>query len=346
MEASREFKKTETSSTQLQLWQSKLDLAKQDSLSLSPEGVNLLEKDAPQSQQTELIADLEQVPDELDLHLSDEDKLKIRLLEELISWMTGKTFKFSHIGLRRAANSSEQDSANVSTGTAQNVQSLRGWGMHYRKVVTKHESEKMTFSAGGTVKDSTGKEIHFDLNLMMKREKYESRVTDVQLGQALIDPIVIQTDHIPPGLSDQKIRFDLDLDGELDDVSVPRDGSGFLVYDRNDNGLIDDGSELFGPSTNHGFSELRELDDDHNGWLDENDLAFDKLQIWSMNASGQMELSGLLDSDVGAIYLGSASTEYTLTDSEFNENGQLRESGIYLKESGGVSSIHELDIRV
>ncbi len=343
MEASREFKKTETSSTRLQFWHAQAVQLQQDALKLSPEGISLAENNTAHSQNTDAVDDLSSTEDELDAYLSDEDRLKIRLLENLISYLTGKPFKFSLIGLRRVRNGKHGSNAESQRSTQP---AITGWGLSYRQTKTKHESEKMTFSASGTVKDSSGKEVSFDLNLMMKRETYEKSSVEINAGQALIDPIVVQTDHIPPGLSDRKIRFDLDLDGELDDVSVPRDGSGFLVFDRNGNGIIDDGSELFGPSTNNGFSELRALDDDHNGWLDENDVAFDKLQIWSMNSSGEMELTGLLEADVGAIYLSSVSTEYTLTDEAYGQNGQLRESSIYMKESGGVSSIHELDILV
>ena len=46
-------------------------------------------------------------------------------------------------------------------------------------------------------------------------------------------------------------------------------GSGFLALDKNGNGKIDDGSELFGTKSGDGFADLAEYDSDGNGWIDE-----------------------------------------------------------------------------
>ena len=347
MEANREFKKTETSSTMIQFWQTRPLVPEGDEIFLSEEGMSLAENDPAHTQHSGAIADITEVEDELDLYLSDEDRMKIRLLEALISWFTGKKFKFDFVALKDKQDRDTQlgESKGPPGGQGSQAQ-MPNWGFSFSHSETTHVSEKLEFKSTGKVKSADGREIDFELNMRMERETYEHSRIDIQAGQALIDPIVIQTDVIPPGLSDKKIKFDLDLDGELDEMSVPRAGSGFLVFDRNGNGKIDDGSELFGPESGHGFTELRALDSDGNGWLDENDVAFSKLQIWSMDDEGEMQLTGLLEADVGAIYLSTASTEYELTDSDFEQNGQLRESGIYLKESGGVSSIHELDILV
>jgi len=356
MEASREFKKTETSSTMIQFWQTQPLVPSGDEISLSPEGMSLAENDPAHTQHSEAVSDTTEVEDELDFYLSDEDRMKLRLLEAFLSWFTGKKFKFDFLALKAERDQEAKERAasrknkppQGELAVAQRPQALQvpNWGFRLSHTETTHTSEKLEFKSSGKVKSADGREIDFELNMRMKRETYEHSSIDIQAGQALIDPIVIQTDTIPPGLSDKKIKFDLDLDGELDEMSVPRSGSGFLVFDRNGNGVIDDGSELFGPQSGHGFTELRALDDDGNGWLDENDLAFSSLHIWSMDASGDMQLTGLLEADVGAIYLSTVSTEYQLSDSEFEQNGQLRESGIYMKESGGVSSIHELDILV
>ncbi len=99
MEANREFKKTETSRTMLQLWKVEPRL-QEDALSLSPEGMGLAENDIANTDHLDAIYEPEDIEDELDLYLSDEDRMKIRLLEKLISWVTGKPFKFDLIGLK------------------------------------------------------------------------------------------------------------------------------------------------------------------------------------------------------------------------------------------------------
>jgi hypothetical protein len=45
--------------------------------------------------------------------------------------------------------------------------------------------------------------------------------------------------------------------------------SGLLVIDKNLDGKVNDGSELFGPSTGDGFEKLARYDEDRNGWIDE-----------------------------------------------------------------------------
>jgi len=62
----------------------------------------------------------------------------------------------------------------------------------------------------------------------------------------------------------------------------------FLCLDRNGNGTIDDGSELFGTATrlksgaraSNGFAALAELDDDHDRFLDHHDTIWFQLLLW------------------------------------------------------------------
>jgi hypothetical protein len=62
----------------------------------------------------------------------------------------------------------------------------------------------------------------------------------------------------------------------------------WLAMDRNGNGIIDDGSELFGNTRNlrsginakHGYEVLAELDDNLDGKIDEADPAFRALLLW------------------------------------------------------------------
>ncbi len=60
----------------------------------------------------------------------------------------------------------------------------------------------------------------------------------------------------------KKFEFDLDFDGDPEQISYVGSGSGFLALDLNDNNQIDAGNELFGPETGHGFSELAQYDVD------------------------------------------------------------------------------------
>jgi hypothetical protein len=79
-----------------------------------------------------------------------------------------------------------------------------------------------------------------------------------------ISPIVIDMgkDGFRFSSLDEGVRFDLDADGSLDTVAWVAMGSNevFLALDRNLNGIIDDGSELFGNYTEQPAS------DDPNGY--------------------------------------------------------------------------------
>jgi hypothetical protein len=103
------------------------------------------------------------------------------------------------------------------------------------------------------------------------------------------------------------------------------DNGQVLVYDRNENGIVDDDSELIG-ADGDGFAQLSELDSDGDGWLDEDDEAFSKVGV----ASGEGgDVTGLLDADVGAVYTGSVATPY----------GNTQGTGVYLHESTGSAGV-------
>ncbi|MDA3847001.1 MAG: hypothetical protein PF505_10755 [Vallitaleaceae bacterium] len=63
----------------------------------------------------------------------------------------------------------------------------------------------------------------------------------------------------------KKITFDITSSGNPTQMSFVKSGSGFLSIDKNQDGIINDGTELFGPATGNGFLELAAFDDDENG---------------------------------------------------------------------------------
>ena len=205
--------------------------------------------------------------------------------------------------------------------------------------------EQTSFAAQGVVKTADGKEITFSYALEMERQFHSETHESVRAGDALLkDPLVINFGGTAAQLTDQKFAFDLDADGTKDRIAWVRPGSGFLALDKNGNGTIDDGSELFGAKTGDGFAELAAYDDDKNGWIDEADAVYGRLQVWSKSGTTD-ERASLKERNVGAIFLGRQSTPFELKDGANQLQGAVRASGVYVKEDGsGVGSVQQVDL--
>lgn len=207
------------------------------------------------------------------------------------------------------------------------------------------EKESTSFSTTGTVRTADGREINFGVEVNMSRsfaQYYEQNYTIAEVQ--VCDPLVINLDGNIAGLSDQKFTFDLDNDGILDNISRLNQGSGYLALDRNGDGVINDGSELFGTKSGDGFKDLAQYDQDGNGWIDEDDEIFDKLLIWTQDEDGNDVLYHLKDLGVGAICLESVSTNFTLNGANNTTNGYIRQTGVFLYENGEAGTVQHLDV--
>ena len=211
---------------------------------------------------------------------------------------------------------------------------------------TFREQESSQFASTGQIKTHDGRSLDFSLDLCMKREFECERSTSEKGKLILRDPLIINFDGKAAELSGKRFSFDLDVDGQSESFFGLAASSGYLAIDANNDGLINDGSELFGTRSGDGFADLAKLDSDGNRWLDEADSDFSRLRIWQPDAAGQDILSTLQAKGVGALYLGSTETPFTLTDQENRTLAQVRASGIYLMESGAVGSLQQVDLAV
>ncbi len=208
------------------------------------------------------------------------------------------------------------------------------------------ESEETSFSATGTVKTADGRSLDFNMNLYMSRNfQAYCREEIGMVSVNLCDPLVINLDGNIPELSDQTFCFDIDCDGEEDEISRMAGNSGFLALDLNGDGTVNDGSELFGTKSGNGFEDLRAFDEDGNGFIDEGDEIFGKLRIWAVDAEGKMQLYSLQEKGVGAIGLQHASTQFSLNSLQDNRtNGLIRNTGMFFFENGNVGTMQQVDL--
>lgn len=211
--------------------------------------------------------------------------------------------------------------------------------------LTHIEEEYTTFQGKGMALTEDGRTIDFNVDFSLSRRFTEYAGISVSSAVSLIDPLVINVGSEITSISDQSFFFDLDSDGTEEKISSPGSGTGFLAYDRNGDGIINNGTELFGTKSGNGFRDLAAFDSDNNGWIDENDEIYYKLKVWLKNEDGTDTLLSLKEADVGAIYLDSAETQYTHQNTEnFMVSAMMRASGVFLKESGGVGTIHQVDM--
>ena len=188
-----------------------------------------------------------------------------RILELLNAMRKGKSSSYAGVAgelkqLQRELKSSKtlqlSGNAQLSIGGGNVIDVSRNTGAVSRRETTWKkitvtsafytEAEHTAYRAGGFVKTADGRELNFNVDVEMSRafcEKYESCMEE---SYTFVDPLVINLDSNVGSVSDQKFLFDLNADGEEEEISFAGVGSGFLVLDKNGDGKIGDGSELFG----------------------------------------------------------------------------------------------------
>lgn len=290
----------------------------------------------------------------------EQKQMELELLRKMIAALNRMNGKNPSEALRELKEMKSQAKAGYAYGSGQGIGKQNGMiassGNASRPTTWKKttvtsafvtEMEYTAYQASGVVKTADGREINFGVTMEMSRAfcaKYDSIV---QEDYICTDPLVINLDTNATTVSDQKFLFDLDADGKEEEISFVGKGSGFLALDKNKDGKINDGSELFGTRSGDGFKDLAAYDQDGNGWIDENDSIFKDLKIWTKDEKGNDRLIDLKEAGVGAIYLGNASTEFSLKSDETKAtNGVIRKTGIYLKETGEVSTIQHVDLAV
>lgn len=284
-----------------------------------------------------------------DINASLDNDPRLKLIRLMLESLTGRHFRVFDANQltdpsAAAAPAAPQPGATPST-TPPPAQSA-GYGITYDRHESWSETEQTSFSASGSVTTADGRNISFNLELSMSRSYYAESNVSLRLGDAArqTDPLVLNFAGNAAQLSDQRFAFDLNSDGSKEQINFVQPGSGFLVFDRNHDGVVNNGSELFGPTTGNGFSELSKLDADKNGWIDENDAAFGQLQVWSRDNSGKEQLQSLQAAGVGAIALSTVATPFDIKNNANQLLGQVRSTGIFLHETGSTGTIQQIDL--
>jgi hypothetical protein len=264
----------------------------------------------------------------------------IRLLLEKLTGRRIKIITLSGLGPRSGAEGMET-CGKTRTGGGDSL----GFGLAYDRYESYHETETLEFVSRGVLLTEEGREIRFELQFGMERVFATSEYSAIRLGDAQkMDPLVVNLNGQQAMLTDATFMFDIDSDGVDERLAALGPGKGFLAMDRDGDGRITDGTELFGPRLGDGFLELAGLDKDGNGWVDENEPGFRTLGLWSKDPQGNESFLPMEESGIGAIYTGRIASPFSIKDALNELQAEVKETGVYLTENGLAGAIHELDM--
>lgn len=257
---------------------------------------------------------------------ADEDSETHPLLQKMVEGVIGRRVRITQ---------SRRGGSGLSLGIP--------FSMSLGKTLFKEEVDTLHFSSHGSVKTEDGRTLDFSLQLSLEQRR--TVVTGWRSSLPyLMDPLVLSFDRSLSTLADTRFSFDLDLDGEMDEIPSLHGGSGFLALDKNEDGVINNGAELFGPLSGAGFTTLQEYDFDGNKWIDENDPVFDQLMVWFGAGGPDDRLVSLREAGVGALSLTAAESLFDLKDSNANVIGRVSGAGLFFLENGEARSLQEVDL--
>jgi len=169
------------------------------------------------------------------------------------------------------------------------------------------------------------------------------------------DPILLDLDGNgleTVGLA-SNVYFDHDGDGVLTKTGWAGANDALLVWDRNGNGTIDTGAELFGDFTvlpngtlaPNGFAALAALDANGDGVIDATDPAFAELKLWRDISQDGVSQGGELVSlaDAGIVSLNLA---HSLKNQRLANGNTLAREGTFTRADGSTSAMGEFKLAI
>ncbi len=280
---------------------------------------------------------------------------ELSLIRALIEALTGETVRVFDASALTEAVAQARDTPQIQDPNAATADAVAanappadpGFGVEAERHVRIDESETTRFTASGEIHTADGRILRFSLNLEMSREFHLQSDSQLLAGNARRkDPLVVNFAGNAAALTDRRFRFDLDADGTAESLAMLAGGSGYLAIDRNGNGRIDDGRELFGTQSGDGFADLAALDADGDGWVDAADPGFATLRIWQPAADGAGTLTTLAAQGIAALSTQAVATSFALRGTGNADLGAVRSTGVYVREDGSAGTAQQIDLTV
>lgn len=166
--------------------------------------------------------------------------------------------------------------------------------------------------------------------------EFSASVTTTEATVQQGDPIVFDLDGDGIELSNYQngARFDLMGAGRAQQTAFVNGGDAFLALDRNKDGVINSGLELFGEQhgAKNGFEELRKFDLNGDGAINRNDAIYNELKLFRDNGNGETEageLIGLAEAGIDEILLN-----YQDVNQRAAGGNRITQIASYLKNDG------------
>jgi hypothetical protein len=171
-------------------------------------------------------------------------------------------------------------------------------------------------------------------------QELQARSTNLNFSSEASDSNVEQTDPLAFDLNGNGIEtsgiksgieFDINGDGKKEQTSFISGGDAFLAYDKNGNGLIDNGKELFGDQNGakNGYEELAKYDDNKDGRIDKNDAIYSDLKLVSVGEDNKLKTSYLSEHNIESINLN-----YTNQHQAINYYDSIEQSSGFTRSDG------------
>lgn len=159
-------------------------------------------------------------------------------------------------------------------------------------------------------------------------------------GDGSTDPLILDLSGNGIKFLDKKdgVLFDMDEDGDQDLTAwVDGANAGFLVLDKNGDGIINDHSEMFGTETLRGIEHLALYDSNDDGVIDEKDDIWKDLKVWvDVNNDGVTDAGELKSlNDLG---IESFSLSYQKLNQKVGDSTVISE-GFFTKVGGALGTM-------
>jgi hypothetical protein len=148
------------------------------------------------------------------------------------------------------------------------------------------------------------------------------------------------------------VYFDQDGDGIKNATGWVKGDDGFLVLDRNGNGLIDNGSELFGDNTAlstgeqaaEGFAALSDQDSNQDGVINANDANFANLRVWrDLNQDGVSQTNELFTLNAAGVQ--SVNLANTQVNQALPDGNGVQRTASFTRTDGTTSQVADLELK-